>query len=263
VHPFLVNTVWHGIPIHIPTYGVLLAIAFSVGYWITLRLTLREGASTRAIETLFLLVVGGSIVGSRLFHVLFEDFAFYRANPVKIFAIWEGGYTLYGAMLASIAAIFAYCRYRRLDFLEYGDLSAPGTALGIAIGRVGCFCAGCCWGKPTQGPLGVIFTDPDSFVPWKGVPLHPAQLYESLGALAIFLYLEWRFRRRRYHGQIVLHGLLAYSVLRFVVEFFRGDDYRGYLFGHRLSYSQFVALAVVLVVVPAIRKYGRAPLPQA
>jgi len=250
MHPFLFDLRMGSFHLHPPTYGIFLALAFSAAYFMSLRRAFKLGDNPKHIENLFLIVVVASILGSRLFHVIFEEPAYYFAHPEKIIAVWEGGYTLYGAMLASILGVFLYCRRRRLSFFHFGDIAAPSTAIGIFLGRLGCFFAGCCWGKPTHSFLGVRFTHPLTFCELKNTPLHPSQLYEAVGCLLIFFYLEWRFKNRKYPGQILLEGLVSYSVLRFIVEVFRGDAYRGYV--GLLSYSQLVSVIVFAGAVFAI-----------
>ena len=112
--------------------------------------------------------------------------------------------------------------------------------------------AGCCWGSPTDLPWGVTYTHPDAFTAVKHVALHPAQLYEAFGAFLLFGYLLWRFRKRQYLGQITFHGLIGYSIVRFLAELFRGDDYRGYLFGGFISYSQFISLLIIPFAIGAM-----------
>lgn len=257
MYPYLFDWVVAGHHLKPPTYGVLLALAFSVGYFESLRRTIRLGEDPKHIENIFLMVVLSSVLGSRLFHVLFEEFSYYAEHPMKIFAIWEGGYTLYGAMLAAILAIFVYGRWRRVPFLQFVDIAAPATALGIAIGRVGCFFAGCCWGRPSSVPWAVTFTNPEAFTSARNVPLHPTQLYEAFGAFLIYVYLNWRFRERRYEGQIFLEGLTIYAVLRFLIEIFRGDDYRGYVLHGLISYSQLVSLGVLPFTVAGLVFFSR------
>lgn len=249
MHPFLFDwTVW-GIPLRPPTYGVLLATAFTVAYFLALYRAAKLKEEPRHIENLFLVVVIASILGSRLFHVLFEEPTYYFTHPVKILAVWEGGYTLYGAMIASILGLIGYCRLKSISILQFADISAPATAMGIAIGRVGCFFAGCCWGKPTTSLFGVTFNHPETFSGLKGIAVHPTQLYEAAGACVIFFYLNHKFKTRRYRGQILFHGLIAYAVLRFLIEFFRGDDYRGFVLGGSLSYSQLISILLFIIAV--------------
>lgn len=257
MYPFLFRLDVFGLSIHPPTYGILLALAFSAAYIEGMRQAFRVGEKPKHIENLFLVVVICSIFGSRLFHVLFEEFSYYASHPLKIFAVWEGGYTLYGAMIAAFSGLVIYCKRHKLNFRQFSDIAAPSTALGIFIGRLGCFAAGCCWGRPTNGAFGVVFSHPESFAGVKGVPLHPAQLYESIGALLLYIFLIWRFRHRKYKGQITFEGLIIYSTLRFVVEFFRGDDYRGYAFGGSLSYGQVVSLIILPLALGGIFYYSK------
>ncbi len=137
------------------------------------------------------------------------------------------------------------------------DLCGPAIALGQAIGRIGCFMAGDDYGSPTHLPWAVTFTHPDAAeiggAPL-GVPLHPVQLYESLICLAIFFFLVWMTRRKRFDGQIILLYSGLYAVARFLLEFVRGDADRGFLLGGLLSTSQFIALAVLLLVIPLFVK---------
>lgn len=256
--PYLFEIELWGVVIRPPTYGFFLALAFSSSYFSSLRRAVKLDEEPRHVENLFLVVILCSILGSRLFHVFFEEFQYYLQHPLKVFAVWEGGYTLYGALLTSLFGVFLYCRIQQLNFLQFGDIAAPATCLGIFLGRLGCFGAGCCWGKPTHVPWAVTFTSSTAFTSFRQVPVHPTQLYESFGALLIYFYLQWLFRRRQFPGEILFNGLILYGILRFMVEFFRGDAYRGYLFGGLLSYSQFISLLVIPFASYALLKPSKA-----
>lgn len=245
MHPFLVDWTIGSGHFRIPTYGVLLALSFTLAYLESLRRAIKLGEDPKHIENLFLGVILSSILGGRLFHVFFEEPAYYWAHPWSVFAVWEGGYTLYGALICSIAVVFVYTRIKKLDRLQFADIAAAPTALGIAVGRLGCFFAGCCWGRPTSVPWAVTFTNPESFTSYKNVPVHPTQLYESAACLLIYLYLVWLFRQRKYVGQQFYHGLACYSVVRFFIEYFRGDSYRGFVIPDVLSYSQLISLVIL------------------
>jgi phosphatidylglycerol:prolipoprotein diacylglycerol transferase len=134
------------------------------------------------------------------------------------------------------------------------DITAPGIALGQAIGRLGCLSAGCCYGKPTQLPWGITFTEPYSAenvgVPLN-VPLHPTQIYESIGAFLLFLYLMWRLKQKHFTGQIILEYLGLYAIFRFVIEFYRGDEDRGFMLHGLLSTSQFIGILTVVAAAIA------------
>lgn len=245
MHPYLFDWVVAGHHLRVPTFGVMLALAFSISYFEAIRRAIKLEENPKHIENLFLLVVLGSIVGSRLFHVVFEELPFYQAHPSKIFAVWEGGYTLYGAFLTSMLCIYLYCKTKHLSVLGYFDIAMCAATLGIAIGRLGCFSAGCCWGRPTDLPWGVVFSNPEAFTDVHDQPLHPTQLYESFSALLLFIYSQWRFQHRKYDGQVAFQGMCLYALSRFLIEFLRGDSYRGFIFGGALSYGQFISLLLL------------------
>jgi phosphatidylglycerol:prolipoprotein diacylglycerol transferase len=166
----------------------------------------------------------------------------------------------YGGFIGALvtAAIF-FRRHQQLPFWRTADLCGPAIALGQAIGRIGCLMAGDDYGRPANLPWAITFTDPDAAriggAPL-GVPLHPVQLYESVVCLALFAVLVWLRRRKRFDGEIILAYTLLYAIARFVLEFFRGDADRGFLFGGLLSTSQFIAaiLGPAAVVLWFIRK---------
>lgn len=257
MHPYLFDWLVNGHHIRPPTFGVLLAVAFSSGYFLALRNALFLKINPKYIEHLFLILIGTSILGGRLFHVLFEDFDFYLSHPDKIIAVWEGGYTFYGSALAGILGIFFYCRSKHLSYLNFLDIVVTSSALGLAIGRIGCFAAGCCWGKVCNLPWGVTFSHPDAFNPVLGQPVHPTQLYEAFGAFCIFVFCQKKLGSRSFMGEIGLKGICLYSLLRFTVEFYRGDSYRGFILGGLLSYSQAVSITLGIVSLSALAVLSR------
>lgn len=256
MHPFLFDWVVNGHHLRPPTYGVMLAVSFSIAYFLSLRRALLFQIDPKHIENLFLICILASILGGRAFHVFFEEFSYYMQNPGKIFAVWEGGYTFYGSVLGSIAGISLYTNVKKIKLLDILDICGEATAFGLFTGRIGCFFAGCCWGKPTAQPWGVIFANPESFAALHNVPLHPTQLYEAFGGMLIFIYAFVRNSRRRYSGQTFFHAISLYAILRFIVEFFRGDDYRGYMFDGALSYGQFVSLILLPLALYGMWSYS-------
>lgn len=143
MRPFLIDFFIGQYHIRLPSYGIMLALAFSFGYFQCLYWANRTKEKVAHVENLFLLVIFGSVVGARLFHVMFEDFGYYLDHPWKIFAVWEGGYTFYGALLVAILFIYVYSRRHKLNYLVYGDFAAPALMSGLFFGRIGCFLAGC------------------------------------------------------------------------------------------------------------------------
>jgi phosphatidylglycerol:prolipoprotein diacylglycerol transferase len=255
----------------LPTYGVLLALALVGAIWTAVRLGRREGIDTgRLLDfSTWLILVG--LLGAKVLMVL-TDWQFYRDNPGELFswATLEAGGVFYGGFAAAVFFAAWYTRLYHLPVLKVFDIYAPAIALGQSVGRLGCFAAGCDYGKRTASSVHVIFTSPISHnltgVPL-GIPLHPTQIYESLATLSIFGILLWRYRRKEQDGQIFLLYLVLYAVARFFIEFLRGDEDRGFVFNHLLSTSQFIALlalaaAAVLAFVLRQRE-GRVAKPLA
>lgn len=151
----------------------------------------------------------------------------------------------YGGLLLAVGVSVWYMRWHRLPIWKLADLFSPSIALGLFFGRMGCFFAGCCYGKETSLPWGVIFTDPNSLARLN-LPLHPTQLYEGGGNLAIFFFLKWREKGKTFDGQILWLFLFLYSVTRFFIEMLRGDP-RGFLFQKFLSTSQEIGIFLALI----------------
>ena len=239
----------------INTYGVLLAISFLAGLLIAAKLASRDGLPRERVYDLGLWMLLAAIVGSKI--LMFFTEPEYREHPLQIFSLdfLRSGGVFYGGFLGAVIVGYFLIRRYKLPWWKTADAFAPGIALGNAIGRQGCFAAGCCWGKPTTLPWGVQFTEAGSKV--TGVPvvdasgaplhLHPTQLYESFGALLIFFFLLWLYRRKRFSGQVILFYAVLYAVMRFTIEIFR-DDPRGDILGLTtltgLSTSQMLSIIV-------------------
>jgi len=233
-------------PITIYTYGFFVAVGFLLGLYLAMRQAKREGISPERISDLGFYILIGAIGGSRLLYVALNA-PHYLRNPIDIFKIWEGGLVFYGGLIAALALGIWYIRRHRLPVGRTADIFAPSLAIGHSIGRLGCFSAGCCYGRPTKLPWGVTFTNPESLA-IKGIPLHPTQIYESLGEFLIFITLITYRKKRPPSGSLILAYGALYSVLRFFVEFLRGDEERGFV-ATGISISQAVSIGVFLVSV--------------
>ena len=196
------------------------------------------------IIDLFFCSILSALLGSRILFVL-VNFDYYRGNPSQIFNIWEGGLVFYGGLILAVVVAIGYMRWHRLPIWKLADLSSPPIALGLLWGRIGCFFAGCCYGKETALPWGITFTDPNSLARLN-VSLHPTQLYEAVSSLAIFFFLIWRKRKKTFDGQIFWFFLFLYSMIRFFIEFVR-DDSRGFLFYGLLSTSQAIGIFLAII----------------
>ncbi|MCL5024132.1 MAG: prolipoprotein diacylglyceryl transferase [Nitrospirae bacterium] len=238
-------------PLTVHTYGVLVAAGFLLGLALAVKQAEKEGIPRERIIDIGFYVLLSAIVGSRLFFVAING-GYYLRNPLGIFRIWEGGLVFYGGLALAVPVALWYMRKHRLDFRSIADVFTPSLALGHAIGRLGCFSAGCCYGRPAHVSWAVTFLDPECLAR-TGVPLHPTQLYESLGEFVNFLILVSLRKHQSFKGQLFWSYLFLYSALRFADEFFRGDEARGYLVSG-ISVSQGISLVVGLVALAVIAK---------
>jgi len=249
-----------GREIALHSYGVLIAVGLAAGIALAYREGRRRGFDGgRVLDAAFWMIVAG-LVGSRVVYGIVNAGDFARicvhgggaprsaggvlADCTRILAIWQGGLVSYGGIAGAALVGWRFARREGWSFAAFGDLFAPALALGHAFGRLGCFAAGCCFGKVGGGRMGVSFPRGSvafdelaghGAIPagWETTPaLHPTQLYEAAGELAIFtaLLLVLRPRLRHRPGALLVAYLGLYALLRFVVEMFRGDVVRGLVF---------------------------------
>jgi phosphatidylglycerol:prolipoprotein diacylglycerol transferase len=242
LHPILISTG----SFHLPTYGVMLVMAILGGAYTAMRFGRRVGLDPAQVLDFYTWGILVGLVGAKVLMVLTE-WSYYRANPGEIFSLSTllAGGVFYGGFLATLFFTIWYVWVQKLSFGKLVDVIAPALALGHSVGRLGCFSAGCDYGTPTTAPWGVVFTSTFahevSGVPL-GVRLHPTQIYESITTFVIFGLLLWWFPKRKRDGDVFLVYLGLYAVARFLLEFLRGDEDRGFVFHHLLSTSQFIAL---------------------
>src|ERR1051325_9000882 len=204
---------------HLPTYGLLVAIAFLVALALTARLARDNGLDSELVLNLGIYCAMAGIAGAKLMMIL-VDFNEYASNPRLLFSLstLQAAGIFYGGLLVALVTAFFYMRKKGLPMFATADVLAPGIALGHSIGRLGCFAAGCCWGAHTDLPWAVTFTKPEAHelvgVPL-GISLHPTQLYEALAEAIIFLVLYWRIRKPHQAGAIIGLYLVLYSAVRF------------------------------------------------
>lgn len=238
-------------PLTLHTYGVLLALAFLAGLWVVSREAKKAGLDATVITDMAVYVLIGGLVGAKLLLLLVE-WSYYAKHPGEILGLLQSGGVFYGGLLGAFPVAWWFARRHRLDAWKTADVLAPGVAIGQAIGRLGCFAAGCCYGRAADVPWAVTFHDVYATrqvgTPIDA-PLHPTQLYESAATLAIFIFLRWLSGRKRFDGQVTLAYIFMYAVARFVIEFYRGDAARGMVLGGWLSTSQFIAILMVLGVL--------------
>lgn len=231
-------------PITLHSYGALVALGFFLGYLYTLTQAKRHGLHPDTVTDLIWVLLLSGITGARIFYVLL-NFSYYRAAPVEIIKIWDGGLVFYGGFLAATLAGIVWARRQHQSALLWADLLSPALPLGHAFGRLGCLAAGCCYGHPTTLPWRITFTHPQSLAPLNA-PLHPSQVYESLLNFILFAALA-AFQKCRPDsvgtGRLTIFYLAAYGLIRWGVELTRGDDRGPVLLS--MTVTQWLAVASV------------------
>jgi phosphatidylglycerol:prolipoprotein diacylglycerol transferase len=260
MHPRLLELPWmipHFGTITVYTYGVLLAAAYLLGLQLALkRAKSRHLDSTRVMD-LGIYIIISALVGAKLL-LLVTDFQTFKSNPGELLNLLREGGVFYGGLIVAVVVALWYIRRVGLPLWTTCDVFAPGIALGHVVGRFGCFFAGCCFGKPTSVPWAITFTDPFAAANVGtplNVPLHPTQLYEA-GAefLILIVLLVTEKRGHKFAGRTFWLYMLLYSVSRYVIEFYRGDE-RGNV--GPLSTSQFVSVILAPLAIAMLVYLGR------
>lgn len=211
-------------PLVVRWYSVMIAIACLVGLWLARAEAERKGIRKESVDDYFLYAVIGAIIGARLYYLAFANPAQFWENPLSIFAIWQGGLAIHGAILGGLLVAVLYARRHRIPFAKFADTLAPPLILGQAIGRIGCFFNGDAHGYPTNLPWGLVYA-PESPAGqmFPGQALHPTQLYEMIFNLIIFGIL-WKTRKAiKTQGNLFILYVMLYSATRIFVEHFRAD----------------------------------------
>jgi phosphatidylglycerol---prolipoprotein diacylglyceryl transferase len=234
----------------LPTYGLLVSVGVLIGLWVSGRNSEKHGINPEHAWNLGILVVLCGIIGAKILYIV-NDWGYYTSHPGEIFsfATLQAGGVFSGGLIGAFAAAYWYVRKHHMPALGTCDAFAPGLALGHAIGRVGCFAAGCCYGKPTTHFWGVTFRNPQAQAivgTPLGVPLEPTQLFESAVELANFFILMWMLKRKKFDGQVFAAYLFLYGVARFFLEFIRDDPGRGSVFGGAMTGTQLISIGLVL-----------------
>jgi len=246
-------------PLTVYSYGVLLAAAYLLALWVTVRRARRAGLDGDRVLDLGIYIIISALVGAKAL-LLIVDFNYFRQQPAELWTLARSGGVFYGGLVLAFVVGLWYMRRHKLPVWTTADAIAPGIALGHVVGRMGCLLAGCCYGVPTSLPWGITFND--AFAAANvGTPLHvalhPTQLYDAGAEFLILLLLLGTERKgRKFGGRTFWIYILLYAVSRFTIEFFRGDP-RGATFGW--STSQVISLglaplAAIMLFVLARRK---------
>lgn len=232
-------------PITIYSYGVLLAAAYLLGLGMAVRRARAVGLDGNRVLDLGIWVIIAALVGAKAL-LFVVDFDHFTSSWEEFTTLLRSGGVFYGGLIAAVVVCIYQLRKHRLPLWQSGDLFAPGIALGYMVGRLGCLLAGCCYGRPTEVAWAITFTDPAANLNVGtplNVPLHPTQAYESIAGLLIFVaLLAFERRGRSFPGRTFWMFVLLYSVSRFIIEFYRGDD-RGFVFD-MVSTSQAISLVL-------------------
>jgi len=241
----------------------MIAIAFLVAIYTAARRADKRGIPSQTIFDLGLYLLISAVVGARIFHVLQHRDSY--ESLIDIIGIWRGGLSglaFYGGFILALVVGILYLRAKKLSVAEVTDIIAPSMILGVSIGRIGCFLAGCCFGKPTSLPWGVTF--PEESMAWIEIGaqrVHPTQLYSVVSLFSISIILLILQKHMKFPGQLFILSILMYSIHRFLIDFLRyytPDERIG-----SLATSQVMSIiagtsALAVMIFLAVRRSSRA-----
>lgn len=240
-------------PLTIYGYGLMIGLGVLLCILMGMMRAKKYGLKEEAVIDIAIygLIIG--FLGAKLLFVIVEwkDFI---ANPMSV--LGTEGFVVYGGISAGVAAAIVYCRLKKLIFLEYFDLLSASIALAQGFGRIGCFLAGCCYGRETDSVLGVVF--PAGCMAPAGVKVLPTQLFSSAGDFVIMAFLIWHYKRRKYVGDTGFLYMLVYGIGRFFIEMLRNDN-RGEV--GFLSTSQFISIFIVAAALLLLARNRRVGTP--
>lgn len=211
------------------------------GYWAAGRAGLRR----EILLDMGMVGMLGGVLGARIFHILIEAPTYYWESPSRIFEFWRGGFVSFGAYACVPLSIYLYLRIRKLDIWSYLDILAILTPIVQFFIRTACLLTGCCYGKPTDLPWAITFTDPaaTAYYYYPNVALHPVQIYSGIHAITLFIVINWFYwKKKSFPGQTGWLMLMGYLIPRSLIELLRADVDRGLWFGGVLSTGQITAI---------------------
>jgi len=227
------------------TYGFLIAVGVFLAYFYTAYHAKKQfNLSYDQTQVMIILIIIAAVIGGKFF-IIFEDPKTYLGHPGELFKNFGSGFVFYGSLLFAIPTIYLFIRYHKLPLLPMLDIIAGTTCIVHGMGRLGCFFAGCCYGKPTDSFIGMNFNAGNGI----DADLHPTQLYSSFLIWSIFIFLQYKKKRQEFKGQLFFTYLILYSIGRSVIEIFRGDESRGYVIDGVISNSQLISLFVLGVAI--------------
>ena len=231
-------------PLQCRWYGLMYVLSFIATYFIIRSEAVRKQLTLTSDDVADLVFYGamGVVLGGRTGYILFYNLGFYLANPLKLFAVWEGGMSFHGGFLGVMLAFFIYARRKKIPFLALIDMAALCAPVGLGLGRIGNFINGELYGRATDVAWGMIFPGSD------GVPRHPSQLYEAfLEGIVLFIIVRFVSKKTAVNGVTTCAAIAGYGLFRFIVEFFRQPDAQIGLFCGLFSMGQLLSLPMFII----------------
>ena len=238
------------------SYSFFIAIGLISGILLARKEAERTGEDPGKIMDLCFYLLIAAIVGSRLFYIAANPSIFFQ-DPLEIIRIQNGGLYFYGGFIAALTTGLIYMKSTAMPLWKTADILAPSIAVGQLLGMLGCFLAGCCYGRTCDFSWAVTFTHPDSLAP-TGIPLHPVQLYFSFNYLIIYGVLLFVRRYKKFDGQLFWIYVLLYGITFAIIETFRGDIQSCSISG-ALSVSQTIGAALAIIAAVMIMLLRRSP----
>ena len=239
------------------TYGLMVALGYGSAMFYLYKRLGKINLDKDSFWNIMTAIIIGAVLGSKLLYIIisWNDFGYTFGQKIaNIFSSFRFGFVFFGGLIGGIVVAITQAKKAKINFLKLADFFAPAAALGHAIGRLGCFFAGCCHGKHTTSWIGVKFTNPQCLVSpsMLGLPVHPTQLYEVISNLILFFVLHIISKKEQKPGFVLGIYICGYSIFRFCIEFFRGDNRGSFLMG--LSPSQAISIVSVIICLILYRK---------
>ncbi|UCD84918.1 MAG: prolipoprotein diacylglyceryl transferase [Deltaproteobacteria bacterium] len=244
--------------IPISAYGTMLSLSLIIGIYLASRNARKQGLDELKVLTACIWGVVFLIIGARVFFII-QHYPRYLADPMRILRVWKGGLVFYGGLIGGVAASVIYMRINRISVGKFVDAFTPTIPLGLFLTRIGCFLNGCCYGKVSELSWAVQYPQGSRVFNAQldqglieatrelSLPVHPTQLYSSLNGLMLFLIVTYWARRKSFDSELFWGFCLFYSIARFILEFFRGDQSQTYLFS--LTVPQLVSIPLGILAI--------------
>ena len=240
---FLAN--FFGPKIEIYSYGVSIGLGALLGYlYILKEMRLKFNASEQLVSDLSFIIIIMSFIGGKIFFYL-EDPSYYRNNPSEVLNDLRAGFVFYGSFLFAVPTALWFLKKKKIPLLPCLDIFAILACILHFFGRFGCFCSGCCHGKPYDGNLAITFIDPSSVAPLN-TPLYPTQIFSMIIIFLIACILFILKKHQKFNGQIFLSYIILYATARSFLENYRGDEERGFIINGLVSHSQFISFLMII-----------------